>query len=524
LSEDNSLPQGWTRVNLADVSTIRSGVGFPKPLQGRASGELPFVKVSDISIAVLNADGLLTGAANYVSSEEAKDLGAKVFGPGTVLFAKIGEGVRLNRRAMARVPAVADNNVMGLIPEEAITHPKYLYYYTQTLDLYEYAQATAVPSVRKSDIEQVEIPLPPVGKQRRIVAAIEEQFSRLDAGVSALERVQTNLKRYRTAVLKAAVDGRLTEDWRGENPNVEPALELLERILEERHERWKEDQLAAYEKKGKQPPKNWRSKYKEPAGPDTEDLPELPEGWTQATVAQVARSVRYGTSAKTSNDPSGVPVLRMGNIQRGTLDLEDLKYLPTNHPEFPDLLLQDGDLLFNRTNSAELVGRSAVYRDNPSPCSYASYLIGIRLIEGCVPEYLSYFLNSFYGRTWIASVVSQQVGQANVNGTKLQALAFPLPPLTEQRVIVEEVKQRSSILDEVEAEVEANVKRAARLRQSILKRAFEGKLVPQDPTDEPASELLERIKAERERSTSQKKPRKKRPARDEPAEAQAGLF
>ena len=101
------------------------------------------------------------------------------------------------------------------------------------------------------------------------MAAIEQQFSRLDAGVAALERAQEKLKRYRTAVLKAAVEGRLTEAWREANPDVEPAPELLERILEERRERWERDQLAAYEKKGKKPPKNWRSKYKEPAAPDT---------------------------------------------------------------------------------------------------------------------------------------------------------------------------------------------------------------------------------------------------------------
>lgn len=121
--------------------------------------------------------------------------------------------------------------------------------------------------------------MPSVDEQRRILVVIEEQFSRLDAGVVALERVRVNLKRYRTAVLKAAVEGRLTAVWREENPDVEPASELLKRILSERRERWEKDQLVAYEKKGKKPPKNWQSKYREPAGPNTDDLPELPEGW-----------------------------------------------------------------------------------------------------------------------------------------------------------------------------------------------------------------------------------------------------
>ena len=252
--------------------------------------------------------------------------------------------------------------------------------------------------------------------------------------------------------------------------------------------------MAAYAKAGNSPPPKWKEKYKEPTGPDSTGLPPLPEGWCWATVEQASQFTRYGSSAKASTDSTGVPVLRMGNIQDGSLDWTDLKYLPNDHSEFPDLILEAGDLLFNRTNSAELVGKSAVYHGHPTPCSYASYLIAVRCLPGCDSRYVCSFINSSYGRLWVASVVSQQVGQANVNGSKLQRLAFPLPPAQEQRQIAAEVERRFSITDKAEAQIEANLKRSSRLRQSILKRAFEGKLVPQDPTDEPASKLLERIK------------------------------
>jgi type I restriction enzyme, S subunit len=126
-------------------------------------------------------------------------------------------------------------------------------------------------------------------------------------------------------------------------------------------------------------------------------------------------------------------------------------------------------------------------------CSFASYLIRVRLLDGVMPDLLAYYLNSTLGRAWIASVVTQQVGQANVNGTKLQALAIPVPPAAEQARIVAEVERRLSLIDDLEAVVSANLKRAGRLRQAILKRAFEGKLVPQDPADEPAEALLARI-------------------------------
>ena len=204
----------------------------------------------------------------------------------------------------------------------------------------------------------------------------------------------------------------------------------------------------------------------------------LPVGWERKSVDEMVDEMQYGTSAKTSEDASGVPVLRMGNIKDGSLVLDSLKYLPAEHDEFPALLLQDGDLLFNRTNSAELVGKSAVYRGNPSQCSCASYLIRVRLRTGYVPEFLAYYINSTFGRAWVRSVVSQQVGQANVNGTKLKALAVPIPPLPEQLRIVAEIEKQFTRLEAGVAalkRVQANLKR---YRAAVLKAACEGRLVP----------------------------------------------
>lgn len=369
---------------------------------------------------------------------------------------------------------------------------RFLQYYLNSWEFVSYASHLNTgdrPRVNADQLASYRFPLAPLAEQRRIVAAIEEQFTRLDAAVASLKRAQANLRRYRAAVLKAACEGKLVP----QDPSDEPASVLLERILAERRARWE----AGMRAKGKDPRK---ARYEEPRVPETEGLPELPEGWCWAGLEQVSWAVRYGTSAKTSADQGGVPILRMGNIQDGTLELSNLKYLPVDHSEFPELFLEAGDLLFNRTNSSELVGKSAVYMGQPSPCSYASYLISVRLLPGCLPKYLCFFLNSWYGRLWVASVVSQQVGQANVNGTKLQALIFPLPPLTEQHRIVAEVEQRISIVEQVEATIKSGLERADRLRQAILARAFAGHLVPQDPDDEPASVLLERIRASRQPS------------------------
>jgi type I restriction enzyme S subunit len=213
--------------------------------------------------------------------------------------------------------------------------------------------------------------------------------------------------------------------------------------------------------------------------------------------------MQYGTSEKANEDPSGIPVVRMGNIQDGTIDFTDLKYLPADTKDIAAYLLEAGDVLFNRTNSAELVGKTAVFRSHHPQAVFASYLIRVRVNSQLYdPNFLSWFINSVHGRRYIASVVSQQVGQANVNGTKLAMMPVPLPSLAEQQQIVSEIERRFSVADEVEKVVEQSLKQAERLRQSILKRAFEGRLVPQDPTDPPAIQLLEEIRKQKENAAA----------------------
>ena len=200
----------------------------------------------------------------------------------------------------------------------------------------------------------------------------------------------------------------------------------------------------------------------------------------------------------------------MGNIQDGKLDYDNLKYLPEGHKEFPELLLNDGDLLFNRTNSAELVGKTAVYKDIGKPVSYASYLISVTFSEHFLPEIAAHYINSVLGKKWIAEVMNQTAGQANVNGTKLGALAIPLPSISEQKVLIEEVSNEFESIDLQIKATALGLKQSEAQRKNILKLAFSGKLVPQDENDEPAPLLLEKISNEREELASKVKPKKTR--------------
>ena len=189
-------------LTLGDVADIVAGVGFPKDMQGGQDGAIPVFKVGDISAAWLQGKSLLNDSRNYLSAEEAKSLG-KCVPAGATVFAKIGEALRLNRRVMLGRDALVDNNVMGLVPKRERVAPKYLYYFMQTVDLGELSRSTTVPSIRKSDVVEISIPVPAIAVQDEIVAELEKQFSRLDEAVASLQRVKANLKRYERATIQS---------------------------------------------------------------------------------------------------------------------------------------------------------------------------------------------------------------------------------------------------------------------------------------------------------------------------------
>ncbi|MFN5080037.1 MAG: restriction endonuclease subunit S [Burkholderiales bacterium] len=481
------VPQTWQWVTLQDVADVVTGNTPSTSNAENYGGLIPFFKPPQLN------DMSVSEAPETLSNKGIEK--ARLLPPKSVLVSCIGI---LGKTAITKITS-ATNQQINAIVFESLVQPEYGFYYTQTLStwLKEHSSATTVAIINKGKFEAAPFPLPPFSEQTRIVAKLEELLSDLDAGVAELKSAQKKLAQYRQSLLKAAVEGALTTDWRKQHPATESGAQLLARILQERRARWEAKQLAKFAEQGKTPPKDWQKKYPEPVQPDTTDLPELPEGWVWATVDQLSLEQRYGSSSKTNEDNSGVPVLRMGNIQDGKLDYKNLKYLPTDHDEFPALFLDDGDLLFNRTNSPELVGKTAVYRSEVSPCSYASYLIAVKLTQSFLPEIASAYINSAYGRHWIKSVVVQQVGQANVNGSKLAALTIPLPPKAEQLALVKALtEQTNSALDQ-EKNIEISLKQSTAQRQNILRAAFAGQLVPQDPNDEPASVLLERIRAER---------------------------
>jgi type I restriction enzyme S subunit len=353
--------------------------------------------------------------------------------------------------------------------------------------------------VPKDFIATESLRIAPYREQQRIADKIDELFSDLDAGVKALGRVKKNLERYRASVLKAAVEGRLTADWRKAHPNVESATELLKRILKERRKRWEEAQLARYQAKGRQPPKGWQAKYKEPAPPDTSELPSLPEGWCWATVDMLG-VVSGGLTKNPSRDsaPRRMPYLRVANVYADRLALDDVKLIGVFDRELPGVLVESGDLLVVEGNgSKDQIGRVATWDGSVRPCAHQNHIIKVRFLLPELGRYVQDWLLSVPGRRRVEKAASSTSGLYTLSISKVQSLQVPLPPLQEILAIRDEVERNTSLLVSDATVAETTLRRTGALRQAILKRAFEGRLVPQDPNDEPAEKLLERIRAER---------------------------
>ena len=384
--------------------------------------------------------------------------------------------------------------------------------------LQQSAYGVGRPVLNLDNVRDAPIVLAPFSEQDRIVAKIEKLLSEVDSARNNLSRVPAILKRFRQAVLAAACSGRLTEDWREGQPSVKSATELLGCLLSDRTQVY-EDQCRDAQTKcqhvPKQPDNLRRVNF---VLPEPVTLYDIPETWTWVSVHDVISFVQYGTSVKSdAAHDKGVPILRMGNIQDGRIDLTSLKYISRETENLSEFTLTKGDILFNRTNSPELVGKTAVY-DTDLQAVFASYLIRLRCDERIArSSYVASWISSPWGRWWARTVRTDGVSQSNINASILRTMPLPLPPIQEQEEIAQRIDASFKLADTVEEYVSAATVRSDELTQSILAKAFRGELVPTEAElarregreYEPASVLLERIKKERSEAPKiDRRPRK----------------
>ena len=436
MSNDN-LPKGWVWTTLEEISKIILGQSPPSSAYNTDGEGLPFYQ------------GKLEFGETYPTPQKWCTAPKKIAEKGDVFIsvrAPVGPTNLCPEKSCVGRGLAA---IRGLSDIE----PFFILYLMRAYEdeLAGRGVGTTFNAITGNQLKTFEIPLSPLPEQHRIVAKIEELFTKLDAGINELHKAQSQLKRYRQSVLKAAFEGKLTEAWRAEH----------------------QDEI-------------------EPAAPIASDLPKE---WTWAMVGKIAQQIHYGYTESATNDPIGPKFLRITDIQNNSVNWDSVPYCRIDEVKQQQYLLKENDLVFARTGAT--VGKSFLIQGSIPDAVFASYLIRIVLEKETNAKFVYTF---FQSQSYWMQIHQGKVGsgQPNVNAKVLSQITLPLPPLPEQQAIVSEVESRLSVADEVEKTVTAELKRAEQLRQSILKKAFSGELVPQDPNDEPASALLERIKVQKE--------------------------
>ena len=458
--EFNKLPKGWEWTTLDEVAKkVTDGSHYtPKYyLEG-----YPFITITDIKNDTIDFESAkLIGKNDYEKLKNNCNPHR-----GDILFSKDGTvGKVLEINFEKEFIVLSSLAIIRLFT--AFSYAGYFKYLLQSKLVLDQASqlktGTALTRVILRNLRSVKLPLPPLPEQHRIVASIEELFSRLDAGVEALQKAKAQLSRYRQAVLKAAVEGKLTEEWRKAHHEVEPA-ETINQI--------------------------------DPA--ILSKLPKLPESWNWFYFSQLINYSQNGISKRRSEEGDPVHVLRLADIVEYKIFPKNPRDIRLTKDEVNKYVIQEGDLLCIRVNgSKNLVGRMIPFNSNDK-WAFCDHFIRFKLNKKLVfPSYLSNYFSTQIARNYIEFNMVSSAGQNTISQKTLASLPVPLPCMAEQEAIVSEIDRMSSISEAVGITSAESFKLADRLRHSILKRAFEGKLVPQDPNDEPASILLERIKAER---------------------------
>lgn len=489
----------WERVPLAEVAALLNGAPFDSSLFSSMLG-IPLVRIRDVLSG--ETTSFYMGAYDDVYLVKQGDL-------------LIGMDGDFNCGYWGSQLALLNQRVCKVTPNDSFYDKRFL---AHVLPGYLAAINANTPSVTvkhlsSKTIGEIDLPLPPRAEQTRIVAKLDELLSDLDAGVVELKAAQKKLQRYRQSLLKAAVEGVLTASWRetqrsANTPPPESGAELLERILRERRARWEEKQVAKFKEQGKTPPKDWQRKYPEPVAPGIIGLPELPEGWAWASMDQLSHFVRNGISKTPNTNSIGYPILRINAVRPMSVRFDEIKNIDLVADQAADYFIENGDLLATRYNgSVDLLGVVGLVRNLPFEILHPDKLIRMKpVVAGALGLWIEIAANTSYSRMHIVKRVKTTAGQTGISGEDLKKMPIPLPPLAEQGISVELVSDQLAALIEQHSAVERALKQSAAQRQNILRAAFAGQLVPQEPNDEPASVLLERIRSERAAQAATKKP------------------
>lgn len=506
------LPESWQDVQIIDVLENNEN---GRPFQQGWSPQCESFSAPEGAWGVLKTTAIQHGEfwphENKALPDTLEPRPQTEVKPGDVLMTCAGPRNRCGVACLVentRSRLMMSGKMYRFRPHPEALHPKYLAYLIRRqetqleIDRMKTGINDSGLNLTHDRFSQLRLPLPPLPEQHRIVAKIEELFSELDAGTASLTRARAQLKTYRQALLKAAFEGKLTAPWRAANPDKLKSPEtLLSRIRTERDTRhaaalddW-QTALSEWRAGGEVGRKPGKPSRPSDIPAEKDIIADLGDGWLRIPLGLLVDDPAYGTSKKCNYDAAGVGVLRIPNIAAGTIDAGDLKYAEFDEAEREAYRLLPGDLLTIRSNgSISLVGKTAVIGDAHAEYVFAGYLIRLRPNLAIVePRYLLRVLESHDLRKQIEGKAKSTSGVNNINSGELQELAVPFCRLDEQNEVVTVLDAKLSSVDAIESEITTALTRISALRQSILKKAFSGQLVPQDPADEPASALLARL-------------------------------
>jgi type I restriction enzyme, S subunit len=464
------LPKGWFWTALGSVTSLRGTKVDPL-----SEPDLPFVGMDDIeahgtSIVQTRPFGTMKSAGNRFFQDD-------------VLYGRLRP--YLNKTALAAVEGACSGELLAITPSRAVV-PKFIQLFMHARRFVNTAMGTVSgdrPRIDFATIAAFDFPLAPVAEQKRIVGRVDTLFAEIAEGQVALAAARKGLDTFRRALLKAAVTGELTKDWRAENEVSETGHELLERIANSR--------VAKAPSKG-------RGRRAADAPPlDTTALPALPEGWAWGTFDQVkASDQRNGISIAGSPSPPGTKAMRLDALTAQGINLGAIRYIPLPEDRIAGYRVNAGDMLISRANgSAEFVGRAVYVSDIAETVVFPDTMIRYPLGgDTQIGRWMEMAWNSPLGRRQIRRMAKTTAGILKISQEDISQISLPIPPPAEAAEILRRVSEALAASADTLAMLDAEAADAARLKQSILKSAFEGRLVPQDPADEPASVTLARLK------------------------------
>lgn len=480
-----NFPNGWINTTIGEL-ILRLQYGYTASASNEVTG-IKFLRITDIQNYSVNWN---TVPYCEISKE---DFDRYKLQEGDFVFARTGS-IEKTWRVINAPPAVfASYLIRGkpVLTDIGDWLKYFLHSYSYLIQIGVAGAGIGRQNVNAQKLAHIEIPFAPLNEQRRIVAKIEALKARSQRVKEALEDIPQLLDQFRQSVLAAAFRGDLTADWREQNSNVEPASVLLERIRAERRQCWEYE----VRRRGKEPQ---QANYKELKSITSDNLFDLPNTWTWVRVQEVGR-VHLGRQRSPKNHSGEYmrPYLRAANVFEDRIDTSDIMEMNFNPEEYEIFKLKVGDILLNEGQSKELVGRPAIYRGEVPGSCFQNTLVRFQAYDGLLPEYALIVFRGYMHSGRFQQIAQWTTNIAHLGAGRFAEVEFPLPSETEQIEIVTRVKDKFASISRFESAYNSAINGLDQLDQSILAKAFRGELVPQDPNDEPASVLLEHIRAER---------------------------